>query len=276
VTQKCLLKEENLAPSLEREEWFFGKVPKDEVITCFYYEYARSRDDICQLVRSWREKLANLDKAYDDANTDEMRMARCGRWDETFASKDKATHEFWGELAQLTDWTCAQLLLNLPQFPDAPWQRLPSWLKAKYKNFLPRFYGRLETIRGGLREESWDRVVEAIRCGDFVTKFGEIVPFLIDFRGGVERVIDDFEVWARKRWHALKLKKKPRETYREWLKQPGVMRLKDKIKTWPAILDYAWDELKYPLYGDDHALWKKARLAAFKRKNNLFPIKKAH
>ena len=63
------------------------------------------------------------------------------------------------------------------------------------------------------------------------------------FRGGVEKVIDDFEVLARKRWHALKRKKKPRDTYREWLKQLGVMRLKDKLKSWPAILDYARDEL---------------------------------
>ena len=25
---------------LEREEWFFGKVPEDEILTCFYYKYA--------------------------------------------------------------------------------------------------------------------------------------------------------------------------------------------------------------------------------------------
>lgn len=265
-----------MAPNLEREEWFFDKLPSDQIVTCFYYEHARSRDDICQLVSSWHAKLANLDKAYEEANTDEMVMARRGRWDEAFASEENAIERFWRDLMQLTDSTCAQLLVNLPLFPDIPWQRLPSSLKAKCKDLLPGFYGKLDSIRGGLREESWDRVVEGIRSGDLVTKFGEIVPFLIDFRGGVEKVIDDFEAWARTRWDAVKGKKKPRETYREWLKQLGVMRLKKKLKRWAAVQDYTRRELGYPLYGDDLAAWKRARLAAIKRVENLFPIKRAH
>jgi hypothetical protein len=57
---------------------FFGKVPEDEIVTCFYYEYARSREDIRQLVSSWREKLADLDKAFDTVNSVEARMQRGG------------------------------------------------------------------------------------------------------------------------------------------------------------------------------------------------------
>jgi hypothetical protein len=61
---------------LECEEWFFGKVPEDEILTCFYYEYARSRKDIRDLVYSWQEKLADLEKVYDAANTWDARVER--------------------------------------------------------------------------------------------------------------------------------------------------------------------------------------------------------
>src|SRR5437870_8382293 len=103
---KTLQKTANPSPPvLEREEWFFGKVPEDEIVTCFYYEYARSRKDIRQLVYSWREKLADLDKAYDAANTWEARLERGGWWDHTFTDVKTATNAFWRELMQLTDST---------------------------------------------------------------------------------------------------------------------------------------------------------------------------
>src|SRR5690349_18665672 len=89
----------------EPEEWFFAKVPEDEIVSCFYYEYARERNDICQLVSFWRRTLADLGKARGDL-------------------RDNATEKFWRELAQLTDSACSQLLINLPEFPSTPWQKI--------------------------------------------------------------------------------------------------------------------------------------------------------
>lgn len=245
-------------PVLDRDEWFFRDVPENEIVTCFYYEYARSRDDVCRLVRSWRVKLADLRKAGDDSNTLEARERK-----------------FWSELAQLTDWTCAQLLVNLTQFPDVPWQRLSPSLIDERKTFL-KFYAHLDDIRGGLRRESWNNVLNAMRSGDFATQGGELVPFLIDWQGGCEKVIDDFEAWARRRWREQKRKKKPRDTYSEWLKQLGVMRLKDKLMSWDRIQDYTYKETGVRLYADDLALWRKARLAAIKRMKGMFPITRTH
>jgi hypothetical protein len=248
---------DGLTPVLERDEWFFNNVPGDEVVTCFYYEYARSRDDICRLVCSWRAKLANLDKACD---------------------KETATQAFWRALAQLTDWTCSQLLVNFPEFPSQPWQKIRPAKRAKWKRLLT-FYSDLDNIRGGLRRESIDKLVYAIGSGDMDTRFGEIVPFFIDWRGGIEKVISDFEKWARKHYSELHLprKKKPRDTYYEWLKQLGVMRLKGRLGSWDAVQDYTCKALGCKLlYEDDHALWRKARLAAIKRIREMFPITRAH
>jgi hypothetical protein len=111
-----------------------------------------------------------------------------------------------------------------------------------------------------------------------VTRFGEIVPFFIDWRGGIEKVISDFKKWARKHYSGLDLprKKKPRDTYCESLKQLGVMRLKDTLGSWKAVQDYTSKAIACKLYGDDHALWRKARLAAIKRVREMFPITRAH
>jgi len=265
-----------LAPDLKREEWFFGTVPSDEIVSCFYYEHARSRDDICQLVRSWREKLANLDKAYDDANTDEMVMARCGRWDETFSSLETATNRFWSELAQLTDRTCSQLLINLAEFPDVPWQEIRPAKRAKWKHLLTFTRDRYpDGILGGLLPETnQNTLLDAILYNQMRTSRGELVPFSIDWGGGVEKVISDFKKWARKHYSELGLprKKKPRDTYYESLRQLGVVRLKERLGSWNVVQRYTRKVLGYELYGDDHMLWRRARLAAIKRKRDMFPV----
>jgi hypothetical protein len=250
----------------EPEEWFFAKVPEDEIVTCFYYEYSRERDDIRQLVCFWRRNLADLGKAYDAAHAHEARMAREG-----------VTQKFWRELAQLTDSTCSQLLINLPEFPSAPWQKIRPSRRAKSKHLLS-FYDDLDRIRGGLHEERWGNVRNAIESGDLVTKSGEIVPFLIDWRGGVQKVIIDFENWARKHYASLDLrrKKKARDTYYEKLKQLGVTRLKERLGNWDDVMDYTHKTLGCKLYGDDHALWRKARLSALRRVRDMFPITRAY
>ena len=260
---------------LEREEWFFGKVPEDEIITCFYYEYARSRKDIRELVHSWREKLADLEKAYDVANAWKARIARGGWWDHTFKDVNTATNAFRSDLRQLTDSTCSQLLINLPEFPSTPWQKIRPTKRGEWKRLLT-FYSYLDSIRGGLRPESIDKVVIAIRTRNMVTRFGEIGPFFIDWNGCIEKVISDFEKWARKHYSELNRKKKPRDTYYESLKQLGVMRLKDSLGSWKPIQDYTRKVLGYKLYEDDHALWRKARLVAIKRISEMFPITRAH
>jgi hypothetical protein len=106
------------------------------------------------------------------------------------------------------------------------------------------------------------------------TSLRELVPFSIDWNGGVEKVISDFKKWARKHYSKLDLPrmKKPRDTYYESLKQLGVMRLKDKLGSWNVVQRYTHDMLGYKLYGDDHALWRKARLAAIKRIKEMFPV----
>jgi hypothetical protein len=108
------------------------------------------------------------------------------------------------------------------------------------------------------------------------TSLEELVPFAIDWRGGIEKVISDFKKWARTRYSELHLprKKKPRDTHYEWLKQLGVMRLKDELGSWSTVQDHTRKVLGpgYKLYGDDQALWRKARLAAIKRRREMFPI----
>jgi hypothetical protein len=243
---------------LESEEWFFGKVPEDEIVSCFYYEHARERDGIRKLVRYWRRVLADLNKAPEYL-------------------RDNATEKFWRDLAQLTDSTCAQLLINLPEFPKTAWQKIRPSRRAKCKNLL-RLYSYLDSIRGGLRQESWNNVRNAIESGDLVTKSGEIVPFLIDWRGGVQKVIVDFTNWARKHCSELNMprKKKPRDTYYESLKQLGVLRLKEKLGNWDDVMDYTNETLGFKLYGDEYALWRRARLSALRRIKALFPITRAH
>jgi len=261
--------------ALEREEWFFGKVPEDEIITCFYYEYARSREDIRHLVYAWRERLSDLEKAYEVANTLEARLKRGGWWDHTFTDLKTATDAFWRELMQLTDPTCSQLLINLPEFPDVPWQKIRPSKRDKWKRLLTFTRDRYPNgILGGLRPETSRNTLNAIRYYRMRTSFGELVPFSIDWRGGIEKVISDFRKWARKHYAGLDLprKKKPRDTYYESLKQLGVMRLKDKLGSWNAVQEYTKKALGYELYGSDHAVWSRARLAAIKRIRDMFPI----
>jgi hypothetical protein len=258
---------------LEREEWFFGKIPEDEIVTCFYYEHARSRKDIRELVHWWREKLAALDQAH--ADTLGERLSREWRWHEEFPSREDAIRTFWSELAQLTDWTCSQLLINFPEFPDVPWQKIRPSKRAEWKRLLTFTRDRYpDGILGGLWRETNQNTLYAIRYNHMRTSLGELVPFSIDWSGGVEKVISAFKKWARKHYSELDLprKKKPRDTYYESLKQLGVMRLKDKLGSWNVVQRYTHDVLGYKLYGDDHALWRKARLAAVKRMREMFPI----
>lgn len=241
---------------LEREEWFFGKVPEDEIVTCFYYEHARERNDICQLVCFWRRTLVDLSKAREDL-------------------RDNATEKFWRDLMQLTDSTCSQLLMNLPEFPNVPWQKIRPSKRAKWKRLLTYTRDRYpDGILGGLWAETNENTLNAIRYDHMRTSLGELVPFSIDWRGGIEKVISDFEKWARKHYAELDLprKKKPRDTFYESLKQLGVMRLKDRLGSWNVVQRYTHDVLGYKLYGDDHTLWRRARLAAIKRVREMFPI----
>jgi hypothetical protein len=263
---------------LEREEWFFGKVPEDEILTCFHYEYARSRKDIRELVYRWREKLDDLEQAYEAANTREARVERGGWWDHTFTDAKTATNAFWQELMQLTDSTCSQLLVNLPEFPDVPWQKIRPSKKAKWKRLLTFTRDHYpDGILGGLWPETNQNALNAIRYNHMRTSLGELVPFSIDWNGGVEKVISDFKKWARKHYSELDLprKKKPRDTYYESLKQLGVMRLKDSLGSWDEVQNYTCKVLGSQfgkLYGENHALWRKARLAAIERIGNMFPI----
>lgn len=50
------------------------------------------------------------------------------------------------------------------------------------------------------------------------------------------------------------------------------MRLKDKLGSWNAVQEYTKKALGYELYGSDHAVWSRARLAAIKRIRDMFPI----
>ena len=253
--------------TLEPEEWFFVKVPEDEIVSCFYYEYARERDDIRELVCFWRRNLADLSKAYDAVHTHEKRMAR-----------ERVTEKFWRELAQLTDSTCSQLLINLPEFPKTPWQKIRPFKRAKCKRLLTFTRDRYpDGILGGLWPETNQNALNAIHYDHMRTSLGELVPFSIDWRGGVEKVISEFETWARKHYAELDLprKKKPRDTYYESLKQLGVMRLKDKHRSWDAVQNYTRKVLGSQfgkLYGENHTLWRRARLAAIKRIRDMFPI----
>ena len=260
--------------TLEREEWFFGKVPPDEILTCFYYEYARSRKDIRELVYRWRKKLA-LDQEYPD--TFDQRLTREWIWTVTYGFRETAIQEFWRDLARLTDWACSRLLISLPEFPDVAWQKIRPSKRAKCKRQLTFIRNRYpDGILGGLWQETNQNALDAI-CRDHMrTSRGELVPLSIDWRGGVGKVINDFNKWARKHYAELNLarKKKPRDTYYESLKQLGVMRLKDRLGSWDVVQRYTHRVLGCKLlYEDDHALWRKARLAAIKRIRNMFPIR---
>ena len=263
---------ESATTTPEREEWFFGNVPEDEIVTCFYYEYARSREDIRELVYSWRQKLADLHKQY--ADYFDQRLAREWKRTGAYGFEETAIRE----LARLTDWACSRLLINIPEFPDVPWQKIRPSKRAKWKGQLTFIRDRYpDGILGGLWQETNQNALNAI-CRDHMrTSRGELVPFSIDWRGGVGKVISYFEKWARKRYAKLDLprKKKPRDTYYESLKQLGVMRLKDKLGSWEAVQNYTCSILGSQfgtLYGDNEALWRRARLAAMKRIREMFPI----
>jgi hypothetical protein len=269
---------------ISRDEWDFSsaRVPEDEIETCYYYEYARARADIRKLVAHWKELLKDRCGAYERANTTQARLERGGWIDETLATKESAIRAFWSELAQLTDWTCAQLLINLPEFPDTPWQSFRPSRRAKWKHLLT-FYNELERIRGGLREEPWNMVRPRLRYDfdNYVSmKHGELVAFRIDWQhGGVEKVIKDFNVWARKRYAALRSggkKKQPRASRYEHLKQLGVWRLKEELGSWEVVQEHTFNVLGDDLYGQDDTFWRKARLAAIRRSKEMFPILRAH
>jgi hypothetical protein len=70
-------------------------------------------------------------------------------WDETCANEKTAKERFWRELAELTDSTCSQLLVNFPEFPSKSWQKVPASKRGKWKHLLT-FYSDLDSIRGGL------------------------------------------------------------------------------------------------------------------------------
>jgi len=266
---------------LARDEWDFSKVPKDEIDTCYYYEYARTRDDIRKFVEHWRGLLKNRCRAYERANTTQARVKRGGWPDETLATKESAINAFWNELSQLTDRTCAQLLINLPEFPSTPWQSFRPSRRAEWKHLLT-FYDELDRIRGGLHVVPWESAIPQLRYDpdNFITrKDGELVAFRIDWKhGGVEKVIEDFKAWARKRNTALKLggkKKKPRDSRYEHLKQLGAWRLKEHHGNWGAVHTHTRAAGASDIYADE-TQWRKARLAAMLRSEEMFPILRAH
>jgi hypothetical protein len=253
---------------LAQEEWYFGKVPDREVETCFYYEYARSRDDIRQLVKLWRERFA-------DPNELEKWWYQNFRNDTYFSKDERAKLEHWRDLAELTDWTSAQMLLNVPDFPECSWQKLNHSFRDKFGTFLS-YYSHLEGIIGGVVPWPLERAISAHRGFESLPKKTEIACFRIDWRGGVEKVIRDFEVLARASYAKLSKRKKPRDSSRDYLKQLGVMRLKNAYTSWDAVIEHTKHVLGHSLYGGDHAVWSRAATAARKRVAEMFPIKRAH
>jgi hypothetical protein len=258
--------------NIPRSEWDFRPVPADELETCLHYEYARDNKSIRNTVLRWRtmpEKMvpAIVHRAFVD--TVPMR-----------------TEGLWRELKKLTDSTFAQLLINLPQFPETPWQEIPAKTRARCKRLIT-FYKDLDAIRSGARLAS---IEDAIHYSSTPTKNHDVIMFIAAPRGGVEMIIEDITRAVRARYKNSKSKKKHskkkhRRSYREWLKQLGVKRLKDALKTWSAVRDYTQQTIGRALYGDNpakgragenEALWRRARLAAINRTKTLFPIKRAH
>ncbi|PYL24333.1 MAG: hypothetical protein DMF44_05455 [Verrucomicrobia bacterium] len=153
---------------------------------------------------------------------------------------------------------------NLPEFPDVRWQKIRPSKRAKWKRLLTVTRDRYpDGISRGLRPETNQNTLNAIRYNHMRTSLEELVPFSIDWRGGIEKVINDFKKWARKHYSELDLtrKKKPRDTYYDSLKQLGVMRLKDKLGSWDAVQNYTRSVLGSQfgkLYGEDHTLWRSS------------------
>jgi hypothetical protein len=268
----------NTSELLAQQEWDFSKVSDREIETCFYYEYARARKDIGLLVCHWREQLKDLERAYAAANTREAREERPGhRWDETFASEESARNAFWRELAAVTDWTCAQLLVNIPDFPQSSWQTLGASLRKEWGEHLT-YYRHLEGIIGGVSSCTFGRAWSVHNGITSLPQRSEIACFQIDWRGGVEKVIREFEIFARARYAKLTLpkKKKPRDSSREYLKQLGALRLRTALGSWEAAIRHSKGVLGIGFYGADRAVWSRAAAAAMKRIDGMFPIKRTH
>ena len=258
--------------NIPRAEWDFRPVPADELETCLYYEYARDNKSIRNTVLRWRtmpEKMVPVIVHRAFVDTAPMR-----------------TEGLWRKLKKLTDSTFAQLLINLPQFPETPWQEIPTKTRARCKR-LTTFYKDLDAIRSGAKLAS---IKDAIHYSRTPTKNYDVITFITAPRGGVGKIIADITRAVRARYKEPKSKKKHskkkhRKSYREWLKQLGVKRLKDALQTWPAVNKHTLQANGHPLYGDNpakgragenEALWRRARLEAIDRTKTLFPIKRAH
>src|SRR5262245_21797689 len=132
-------------------------------------------------------------------------------------------------------------LINIPEFPDVPWQKIRPTKRAKWKRLLTFVRDRYpDGMLGGLWPETNQNTLDAIRCNHMRTSRGELVSFSVDWRGGIEKVINYFKKWSRKHYAELDLprKKKPRDTYYESLRQLGVMRLKEAFEDWNAVQDH--------------------------------------
>jgi hypothetical protein len=265
------MKKEDRQELVAREEVTFRNVPSDEIESCFYYEYARANERITECVSRSRKKIGDPEKAYKAArtvnNTD---------------PHGKAFVEALRELTPLVGQYCfiltATFLLRCRCFPKRPWQRLQSKEKGLWKKSFG-LYDSLRERRRGFRHID----IHITNFWPFYkAQFDiwnkpeiEVIGAEIDWRCGVEKVIADFDCWARKHWNEwLKGKKRPRSTYYEALKQLGVLRLHRKLKSWPDVKAYMHSN-RLPAYGDinrkdDITALRRAGINASKRK--VFPI----
>lgn len=278
-----------------REEWDFTAVPDDEIEACYFYEHARERDDIKNVVKSWRKKLAVRRKEFDANDALQARLEKSATedipllrakfgadslqeksaleyWqhlkDHLFSSEIRLFRDFGDKMDKLTDMECGNMLMKIEGFPATPWQKL----KRAGKRFRVLTTHSFRHLKGGIREYPLYKAISIANGEERIHRTEEVVCLHIDWSGGIEKVLNAFELLARARYSKRKHKKKPRETFREALKQLGVLRLKRELKKWADVQEHTNTILGCKLYGDDLAVWRKARLASMGRIKSMFPI----
>ena len=265
-------------PSLDRKEWDFSEkvLPDDELFSCYHYEYARENESIKKAVLHWRKEIGG------DLNA-ARKAALKGKHSAGAEPFPKALDEIAPSVGESCYLQTAEYLLVNTSYPHTPWRGLKDTDKGAWSRTFDIHRALIESQeKSALRwlTLSGHNVEEFVKAS-WLTGSGSKAPkatrsyvaFEVDWRNGVEKVIQEFEAWARKRWKELECKKGKRTTYRERLRQLGVMRLYASIGNWEKVMEYLKQKGGEHKGGGFSTVGECCRSGRAARGRKVFPLK---
>lgn len=230
---------------LHRENWDFSECPSDHLDECFFYEFFRECPNALRAAPALREHLKEI-------GTDTGPSHR-------------------------SEATFADLLNDYPEFPDAPFLRIPT---AERTRRIAKLDEVIPPVQADLGDLVRQYKAKAPKGKTIKYLHGDIAAFFIAWGTSDEKLVQGFRHWLKSNRPpgALATIRKGKGSshaqYRKDLKALGALRLLKQL-SWEDAYTYTREILQnkkgqpQALFGSHANAWRRARKNAEKMRDDI-------